>query len=247
MKNNNKLERIFNDYIVSFFTLMVLKFGMIMIDYPMSEVIYVDALDMGPYAITMALAMTFTIATLPTIIAKLLVRSMIKLALVGMLFQAGLLGFLYIGQHAVSEIMANDPTMLILGAEPVKEGLFPRHLIGVSLTALLSAITILVAYLYYSDVKRHKPLSFQFAMDNLARNFTYQLTILKGKMQRALDLPTKIAERRVNKKMENLSKFLKDAKRKKLRLEGERAYQLQRLSMIKRGADASIDSIYNSN
>ncbi|MEP1782120.1 hypothetical protein [Reichenbachiella sp.] len=249
---DNMIKKILKDQVVSLFTLILISVILFAVDWSLSTPLYTLVLDMPGLGNGLAFGMAVLMGTLPKITAKLLASENKKrqpLALIAIALSIGLICFIFFGQKEVTIQGPQNPlTSFLAGEQELSDAPESnRHIIATALVTLLYSIATFIGYLYYSDETRFKPTGYRLSMSKLSRSFRYQLTIAKGRFDRALSKLTTMAEAPVNKRIYRLETNLKKYKRELDKYEQQQNYELQGIENAKARVKAAIKTIYRSN
>lgn len=207
----NNLNTIKN-YIVSKKTLIILSVVLGISDYALSKPLYIYVLDMPQVGQILALTFAFIIGFLPKITGQLLARKKWSLSAISIFFGIVLMGFIYVGQYELTNLLADNPLEAILNegtSIPKKES--NRHLIATLLTALLFGIASFISYLYYAEYEAKNPKSaHQFKIAKVFRYLEASLLKLDGHFQRAFNKPIHKAEAIINTRIADCQKSIRD-------------------------------------
>lgn len=241
--NDNKLKNLLEDYVVSWPVLLLISIILFGSDFILSRPVYITLLDTGELVGNfLALGMATLFTVLPKVIAKLFAKESYPLGSFAILLGIGLLAFIFIGQKEVAEQI--DPIETFLASDTGVEIESNTHFVATALVTLLFTIGTFLSYLFYSDRAKDKPMIFKLAMSKLARLFQFNLLILRGFFKRAESKPRIGAESKVNDKLEEMEKEVRELQLSLDRKQADLKHDLDKHNNRKERIKAAIEAAY---
>ena len=242
-----KIQNTLKDYTINKQFLILLSLVLFGLDFALSRPLYVIVLDLAVIGNLLAMAMAFVIALLPKITAKLLASKQYLLVCIALLFGAGLIFFIYVGQYEVALQAANDPLSAILddgvsGSETKSN----RHIIATGLIALLYCISIFMSYLFHRDDKRGNPKAGRtYRASLLSQALSGNLNVLQARLDRKEKLCTNMAEAKVHKEIDACNETIFEQKKKITKENTNYNNQLAVLKNIEDQIKGYIENVYH--
>lgn len=199
-------------FIVSKETLILLSIVLGISDYELSKALYTYVLEMPKAGQLMAITFAFIIGFLPKVTGQLLAQKKLLLSSISIFFGLALMGFIYIGQQELTQILNDNPfdTIFNDGIAPIAEP-SNRHLVATLLTALLYGIATFISYLYYEEYEANNPKNgYDFKVSKVFRYLEAKLLQLDGCFQRAFYKPIHKAAAVVNTKIADCQKTIQE-------------------------------------
>lgn len=246
--NQKTISKIVKDHLISKPMIVLVGLILYMTDFTQGKPLYTMVLGLGDELGTvLALGMATLFAILPKKTGQLLTRQgHEKSALVAFTLGIGLLSFIYIGQAEVVRQEANDPLKMLLADPEIldSESESKRHLISTGLIALLYCFATFISYLYYSDIKRGKPLNNWMSISAVRRSIQFLIDPLQKRLARLTAQPAITAESRVKDYIQSLEARERELERNLVKQEGALNYELAVLENARASVEAAIQSAY---